>query len=102
VQASAFGGLARSEHFDCFFNALLAGLGLLRALNPVGVFLFMRVGESGEGFFLGRRFLQGGFEVGGNSDGARGVIEGQFDLDGVPGGRAGLMIKASKPCSSLG
>jgi hypothetical protein len=79
----AFGGFAGGEEFDCFLDALEAGLRLFGALDPVGVFLFVGVGESGEGMGLGGRFGEGGLEVGGNCYGARGVVEGEFDLYGV-------------------
>jgi len=81
----AFGRFAGGEHFNGFLDAIEAGLRLFRALDPVGIFLFVRVGESGEGFFLGGIFHQCGFEVCGNGDGARSVIVSEFDLNGVAG-----------------
>jgi hypothetical protein len=46
----AFGGFADGEYFCHFFDVLLAGLGLFGAVYPVDVFLFVGVGEGGEGF----------------------------------------------------
>jgi hypothetical protein len=66
------------------------------ALDPVDVFLFVGVGESGEGLLVRGGLGEGGFEVGGDGDGARGVVEGEFDVDGVAG-RCAAAARMSLP-----
>jgi hypothetical protein len=88
ARGSASGSFADGEKLEGFFDALVAGFRLFGTLNPVSVLLLVGVGESGERCCLIGRFGEGGMEIGGNGEGARGVVKGELDLDGVAGGRA--------------
>lgn len=85
---SALWGFAGADHGERFFDATGARFRLLGALDPIDVFLFVGVGERGEGLRL-RRACECGFEIGGDSDGAGSVVEGELDLDCLAGGCAG-------------
>jgi len=82
---SAFGGLAGGEHLRHFLNAILACFRPFGALNPINVFLFVGIGESGERLLLRGNFGEGGLDIRGNIDGAWSVVKGKLHLDGVAG-----------------
>jgi len=85
----AFGSFLRTDHCYGFLDASGACFRLLGALDPIDKFLLVRVREGRKRLGLGRSFRECGVEVGGHIHGTWGVVQDQFDLHGIAGGRAG-------------